>query len=332
MGRMFEALRQADDQVDAADEQRLSLVREPEPQASVPDEVRGNDDAEPASDVPFIEVGPNRSIEASPGLLDRPVVAPSRRAVRPTDEEPVLAPAVEPSPAPAPRPMTISFRPPPAVAENPGPRPCLAPELAAFHCPEHPTSARYRDLLASLTVAAIGDRAPAFLFTSALFGAGTTTVLLNLAITAARQGRRVVVVDANMRRPGIASRLHLEEAPGLRDVLGGAAALDDALQETAQVNLLVLTAGSRRSDGVPRLIGGTMRSVLRDLRRKFDLILIDGPRWDGRPDVVAAAVACDAVFVVVPEDEAETPQVDQLLQVIPEQGARLGGCVLVAID
>ncbi len=228
------------------------------------------------------------------------------------------------------RPMTISFRPAPQPPlERQPSRPRLAPELIAYHCPEHSASIRYAEILETLSAAAPAKHAPAFYFTSALSGAGTTTVLLNLAITAARQGRqRVVVVDANLRRPGIAERLRIAEGPGLREVLCGTTPLNDALQETVQINLFALTTGSKRPDSGLRLIAGTMRSVLRDLRRSFDLVLVDGPRWDGRPDIVAIGVACDAVYVVTPETEAEAPQVDQLIQVISEQGARLGGCVL----
>ena len=175
-----------------------------------------------------------------------------------------------------------------------------------------------------------GERA--FFFTSAMLGARTTTVLLNLAITAAHDNQRVVVVDANCRRPGIAAKLGLADQPGLREVLNGTITLDDALQETEQINLFVLTTGSRRPDSGLRMVAGTMRSLVRDLRRQFQLVLMDGPRWESRPDVLAAAAACDAVFVVMPESEAESSQVDQVVQAIPEQGARFGGCILTSAE
>ncbi len=324
MGRMFEALKHADAQLDATEADR---------RAHAPVTLDDDDDLDLVSDAPFIEVGPNKSVVTSPGLFDRAPIAPSRVVPRLVDAEPILAPPEEEAVAPQPtlRPMTISFRPaasPPPLG-RPSLRPRLAPELIAYHCPEHPTAARYAELLTVLTAAAPAGRSPAFLFTSALLGAGTTTVALNLAITAARRGgSRVVVVDANLRRPGVASRLHLAEKPGLREVLSGTVTLEEAIQETEQINLFALTTGSSRTDSGPRLVAGTMRSLLRDLRRTFDLVLVDGPRWEGRPDGVAAGVACDAVYVVLPEVEAESPQADQLFQAIQAQGARLGGCVL----
>jgi Mrp family chromosome partitioning ATPase len=216
--------------------------------------------------------------------------------------------------------------------------------LVAYHAPGDPVSGRYRDLLGAL-LAALGDvsgargglptrtfpGAGALLFTSARPGAGTTTVLLNLAVTAVRQGRRrVVVVDANLRRPGVAARLGLPEFPGLCEVLGGTFSLDHALQETEQANLLALTAGfpSGGERAGVRFVAETVRSLLRQLRQRFDLVLVDAPPWDGRPDVALPATACDAVCLVLAGQEAETPRVDDLLRGIPAQGVRLVGCVL----
>src|SRR5262249_43030997 len=161
---------------------------------------------------------------------------------------------------------------------------------------------RYRQLLQTLRAAVDAAQPAALFFTAARHGAGTTTVLLNLALSATRHEReRVVVVDANFRRPGLAPKLLLSESPRLRDRLTGAARLDDALQETEAINLFALTTGTRGPDVGLRVIAATMRSLLRELRRRFHLILVDGPRWDGRPEVVAAGVACDAVYVVTPE-------------------------------
>jgi Mrp family chromosome partitioning ATPase len=223
----------------------------------------------------------------------------------------------------------VAFRalPPRGKCEEPQAR--FAPELLAYHAPGHPVSGQYRELLTALLTASPGVRHQVLLFTPALSEADCATVLLNVAISAARQGRRrVVVVDANLRHPEGAARLGLPEVPGLREVLAGAATLEQALQETDQVNLLALTAGAAGAGGGVRFVAETMRSLLRQLRQRFDLVLVNGPRWDGRPDVTVLGAACDAVYLVLSEQEAETPEVDDLLQVIPEQGARLAGCIL----
>ncbi len=102
------------------------------------------------------------------------------------------------------------------------------------------------------------------------------------------------------------------------------------MRPTEQANLFALTAGGRDAGGGVRFVAETMRSLLRQLRQRSALVLVDGPRWDGRADGTALGAACDAVYLVVPEQEAETPQTDALLQLIPAHGARLAGCILVA--
>jgi tyrosine-protein kinase Etk/Wzc len=158
---------------------------------------------------------------------------------------------------------------------------------------------------------------------------GATTTLLNLALTAAGPQRRVLVVDANLREPGIAPYLGLPAVPGLREALAGTVPLEEVIQPTEQANLFALTAGLKDSAGV-RFVASTLRSLLRQLRPRYPLILVDGPCWDGRPESVTLGTACDAVFLILPEHEAETPQTDALLQRLPAQGVRLAGCILVA--
>lgn len=289
MGKFLETLKQAAPRR-IRDEEQVRL-------AAAPDAVVA-EDAPSDEEIPFIEVGPHKSMEASASVL----------AVRPV-------------------PFAVALRPPQA-ANNPR-LPHFAPEIIAHHQPDHPVSGQYRELLAAMTPSA-GQGATALLLAPALPGADAVVVLLNVAVTAARQGgRRVVVVDADPSKPAVAERLGLPARPGLSDVLAGAVTLEQALQPTGLANLTVLTAGAPAPAG-PRLVVETPASVLRQLRRLCDLVLVHGPTWDGRPEAAAPAAACDVVYLVLPEREAGSPRLDELLQTIPRHGARLGGCILAA--
>jgi tyrosine-protein kinase Etk/Wzc len=202
-------------------------------------------------------------------------------------------------------------------------------DLVAFHRPDDPVSEEYRGLLKALLAQLPGTRGPVLLLTGAAQQIGTTTVSLNLAITAARAGKlRVAVVDADVRRPAVAKCLGLPLARGLHEVLAGFVSLQRAIRETGQPNLHALTAGEP-GVGCARLAGEAMRAVLRHLRGQFDLTIVDGMPWDGRPDLVALGSSCDAVFLVVPQESAETAEVADLTEVIPQQGSALGGCILL---
>lgn len=305
MGRMLDTMRQAESVAPPAEEPvALHAVGE-ETDAQAPEE---------GEEVPFIEVGPRRSMEASPSVLACAPPAP-----RPLTPAPSAAPGLSEGP------RHVAFRPVPV-------RPRLAPELVAFHDPEGPAGVQYRELLTALLAAPRERSSPPpklLLFTAAQPGAGTTTILLNVAISAAREGRwRVAVVDANPRRPAVAARLGLAETPGMCEVLARSVALEEALREAAPTGLTVLTAGGPGSNAGPRFAAETARSVLHRLRQRFDLVFVDGPPWDGRTEAAALGGACDAVYVVLAEYEAETPQTDRLLQTIPAQGARFAGCIL----
>jgi Mrp family chromosome partitioning ATPase len=347
MGRMFEVLRQAD---------RAPHPREESPMKETPAPSAGLEPAEELPEGPalsYIEVGPKHSIEGSPDVL---ACEPVRGPLTPPPSPPrgeggVLLPSpprgeggvLLPSPpwgrgvggegaaAPAAE-ARVVFRPLPSRPRPDVGRPRFAPELVAFHSPDLPVTEPYRNLLAALLPASgvrQGERCPVLVFTASQDGAGATTVLLNIAITAARPGRRrVAVVDANLRRPAVAERLGLEAAPGLREVLQGTATLDQALRPTEQPHLLALPAGLADAGAGTRFVAETTRSLLRHLRQRADLVLIDGPPWDGRPEAALLAAAADAVYLVLPEKDAETPQTDDLLQAICEYGARLAGCIL----
>jgi polysaccharide biosynthesis transport protein len=206
----------------------------------------------------------------------------------------------------------------------------IATEIIAFHDADHAVSAQYHDLFTAMTAALPPGRARALLFMSGMTETATTDVLLNVAVTAARIGRRrVAVLDANLKNPGVAQRLGLSDDPGLRQILAGTSSPEEALQQTEQENLFAVTAGADQRAGSLRLVAETLRSVVRNLRQRFDLVFVDGPTWDGKTEALQAAVACDVAYLVLPQQEADSPRVHELFQALPDRGVRLAGCIFV---
>ncbi len=334
MGRMFEILKQTESDGPAApptipfNEPALAprvvspAQRDPIPDPG-PDDDDDNDDGGDDDEVPYIEVGPRRSMQASASVL---ATAPP-----PTNLPKVDLGVTPPAPvAEAVVPPSVVFRPVPTEVLRRRRNSQFATELIAFHEPDHAVSGQYLDLFTTLAAALPAGRSQALLFTSALAAAPATDVLLNVAITAARLGRRrIVVLDANLKKAGVAQRFGLSDVTGLRQVLAGAVALDEALQKTEQDNLFALTAGVENLGGTLRFVAETMRSVVRQLRQRYDLVFVDGPPWDGKTEALQAATACDAAYLVLPEHEADSPRVDELFQVIPDKGVRLAGCIFV---
>lgn len=283
-------------------------------------------ESRPFSDsMPFIEIGPRREIDGSPDVMA--VAVPSNR-LSPTS----TPPSPPPPPAAAPTAAQVKFRSVAAVprlAENPR-RGIFAPELIAYHAADQAASAQYAELLSAITAAATGrsPRLPnVFCFTAVRTRIGCTTVLLNLAITAARQGQQVIVVDANLRRPAIAEKVGLEPHPGLTEVLIGSLPLKDAIRETAQDHLRVLSAGA------PAALWADLSSLselLGTLSSSSDLVFIDGPCWDGRSVSAGIPAACGAAFLVLPSSEADSPATADLTNKLPVQGIPLAGTLFTA--
>lgn len=279
------------------------------------------EEAELAGDgeIPFIEVGgPHQGIEASPSVLAVPV--PGRPTAAVVGKTAAEAPVVRAQPA-LDGFARVTFHPLPA--EPPATRPAyerFAPELVAFHQPEHPVSEQYRGLLAGIEaqLPAAGPRV--LLGTGACPGVGTTTVLLNLAITHARRGGGcVVLVEANQRRPAVAARLGLRAKPGLGEVLAGRVAPERAVQETGEVRFQVVTAGN---DGPLTAEGWPV--LLDSLRSRFELVLVDAPAWDEGADMGTLARGADAVYLVATPAQAEGPEALSLAGRIP----RLRGTIV----
>jgi Mrp family chromosome partitioning ATPase len=299
--------------------------------ASLPPEPP-EEDAPLEEEMPYIEVGPRRGvIEGSPGVLGvAPGVDPARRPVlQPTLPERSLPSLSVPVPPPAA--ASVVFR--PAGHRPAGGQPVFAPELIAYHAAGQPICAPYGDLLdhllGSQRKSRTGAPAAALFFTAGRSEAGTTTVLLNLAITAALQGREVLVVDANLRRPGIAAKLGLGDVPGMREVLAGEFAALDVVRSTGVPGLKALTSGPLAGPARLTITLETVRNLLAECRQNHDVVFIDGSRWDGRPDVTTFGAVADAVYLVVSAGEVDTPAIEGLTQLIPEQGASLAGSILV---
>jgi Mrp family chromosome partitioning ATPase len=302
MARMIEALKQA--------EARRARPTDT-PAVPAPDPCPSANGGEILPDMPYIEVGgKGKPMSASPEVL---AAAPARPA------PPQLLPV---PPAAGPAPLAVSFR--PWSGSRPGS--CrLAAELLTFHQPDHPVSKQYQTLLGNL----LGDGKDApcrvLLFTAASAGAGTTTVLLNLAVAACdRDRRQVAALDLNLRRPALATRLGLPAVPGLREVLAGTAAPDHALQATAVPGLYALAAAA--DDGPsPALTAEALRWLVCWLRERFDAVFVDGPPWEEAPEPAALAGHADGVYPVLGEAEAQGPAVGRLLQAITRRGGRLRG-------
>lgn len=128
---------------------------------------------------------------------------------------------------------------------------------------------------------------------------GKSTVVANLALTLARSGRRVVLVDADLRRPSLLEALQPPQPFGLSDHLVGEVGLEDAVQPTRYPNLHFVPAGRQAPNPAELLGSDRMREFLRHLRERFDAVVLDSPPVMAVADASVLAREADGVVLVV---------------------------------
>lgn len=190
----------------------------------------------------------------------------------------------------------------------------------------------YRTLAASVLQAAHGGTIRTIALTSALPNEGKTTAAIGLARTVAMNGLRVVLVDADMRRPSVANALGLRPMVGLQQVLDGDAALDEALIADPDSQMLVLPMLRAGLNASTALSDGRFDALITDLKARFDVVIFDAapvlPVVDGR--LVAKKV--DSTVLLVRWRKTPDAAVEMAMHLLHTLGVKMAGIALSRVD
>jgi capsular exopolysaccharide synthesis family protein len=201
------------------------------------------------------------------------------------------------------------------------------PLLVAANAPHSLAAEQYRTLRTRIVMLEEGRARRVLLVSSPATGDGKSITAANLALTMAQEfNHRVVLVDADLRRPRVHALFGIASQPGLVDVLAGSASLADALVLLADVHLAVLPAGLPPAQPA-ELLGSTgMRRTLEALRSRFDRVIVDVPPVIPLADVGVLAPQCDGVLLVVRAGVTPKPAIERALNTFDPE--RLLGVVL----
>ena len=242
------------------------------------------DEAAPPPPVPI----PGRAAATAAPTFDPAPHAPAWTATAPAD-------AMEPPPAHIPT-GTLDMH------------------LAAALAPQSLAAEQYRSLRTRIKRAENGRNVRTIVVTSPNKGDGKSLSAANLAVTMAQEfQQRVLLVDADLRRPAIHKLFGFQEGPGLADVLMGAAELNQVLIEVPDYHLTILPAGSLPSHPAELLGSTMMRRVLDTLRTRFDRVLIDMPPVAPLADLHIVAPMADAVLMIVRAGVTPKPAIERAL-------------------
>lgn len=204
--------------------------------------------------------------------------------------------------------------------------------LVAVTAPSSIAAEQYRMLYHRLERARLQRPVKLVVLTSAVSGEGKSITAANLALVAAAAdaSRKVLLVDADLRRPRLGFLLEVDDRPGLAEFLAGDAALPEIVRTVQGSRLLVMPAGAPREDAGPLIAGTTMRMFLEQVRSHFDEIYVDVPPVLPVADGALLAAQSDGAVLVVKAGSTSRTLVWEAVEALA--GVRVLGCVLNGVE
>lgn len=206
-------------------------------------------------------------------------------------------------------------------------------ELITHSRPKSEIAEAYRALRTSILLSTTGTPPKVILITSALPQEGKTTSAINTAIVLAQKGSRVLLVDADLRRPSVHTKLSLRMRGGLSTLLTGSDTLQSVIINSTEIpNLVVMPAGPPPPHPAELLGSAVMKEYLRQWREQYDHILIDSPPCLSVTDAVLMSVDADATILVVRSATTTKEALRRARNLLVQVNARVLGVVVNAVD
>lgn len=191
--------------------------------------------------------------------------------------------------------------------------------------PNGTSAEAYRRLRTSLRFAAVEHDIAAIAVTSSIPGEGKTSTAVNLALTYAEAGHRVLLVDADLRRPMVADTLGVENAVGLTTMLVGAVDFEEARLPWGETSFWVLPAGEVPPNPAELLASARMSELLRELRAECDIMIVDTAPLLSVSDAAIIAQYVDTTIVVADVTKIRLAQLSRSLAALQRGRAQVAG-------
>ncbi len=202
-------------------------------------------------------------------------------------------------------------------------------DLVTLAEPRSPIAEAFRSLRTNIQFASVDKPLQSILVTSALPSEGKSTVAANLAITMAQSGKRVVLLESDLRRPSVHRYLKVPNRMGLSTMfVRPQVYLDGNLQGTRIPNLKVLTAGDLPPNPSELLGSERMQAILRQLREQADVLILDTPPMMAVTDAVVLAPRVDGVLLVARPGGTKISALRTAVEQLRRTGANILGVVL----
>lgn len=186
----------------------------------------------------------------------------------------------------------------------------------------------YRSLRTNVTFVLPGEGCKCIGITSPTPGDGKSTTAANLAISLGQIGKRVLLVDCDMRLPTVAAKFRVAGTPGLSDFLVGHARIEEVIRQSEKYNIHLLPAGNIPPEPTALLESRQLERLFAAFRENYDYILVDLPPVVTVPDAVILAKLLDGYLLAVCEKQTEHRAIKEMLRRLQVAGANTLGFVV----
>jgi capsular exopolysaccharide synthesis family protein len=206
----------------------------------------------------------------------------------------------------------------------------ISPTIVAFHQPSSRESEVFRGLRTTLLFKSNAIGAKAIAVTSPTAGDGKSTVMLNIAMSLAHAGRRVLLIDADMRRPTLAKNLGVDGNMGLSNLLNGEASLTEVVRESGKENLSVILSGPTPENPAELLATQQFKDLIDEAKSEYDIVLIDCPPVLAVADPCVVSSSVDTMLLVLRINSKSKVELKRAISLISAVNASLIGTVVNA--
>ena len=201
--------------------------------------------------------------------------------------------------------------------------------LTTLLYPRSPSAESYRSLRANLEFASVDKPLRSILVTSAVPGEGKTVTAANLALVIAQAGRKVLLVDADLRKPGVHEIFSLPNSVGLTSLIRSPSVLPSAvIQTTEQANIHILTTGPLPVNPTEIIASNRTRDLVQSLVSNYDVVVFDSPPVGGFADAPVLSSYLDGTVVVVEARRGRRQKIRHAVDGLERAGATILGVVL----
>lgn len=201
-------------------------------------------------------------------------------------------------------------------------------KLITAHNPKSPVSEQFRTIRTNIQFASIDKEMKTIMVTSTGPGEGKSTTAANLSVVFAQQGRNVLLVDADLRKPTVHYTFNLTNTFGFTSVLTRQIPLDEAIAETNISGLSLLPSGPVPPNPSELLGSVAMETFIKMVGEQFDVVIFDTPPALAVTDAQILSNKCDGTILVVSSGKTETEAAIKAKELLVASKGKIIGAVL----